>query len=106
MVDDLVRGTLLDDVAALHEDDTAGNLAGKADLVRDDDHRHALLGQTLHDLQHLTDHFGVERGGRFVEQHNVRVHRQRTGDGDALLLAAGQLRGIGIRLIRKADALE
>ena len=34
---------------------------------------------------------GIERRGRLVEQHGDRVHRQRAGDGDALLLAAGEL---------------
>ena len=50
-------------------------------------------GEVPHHVQHLADELGVERGGRLVEQHELRVHRQRPGDGDALLLAAGELRG-------------
>ena len=33
----------------------------------------------------------VERGGRLVEQQHLGVHHQHRGDGDPLLLAAGQL---------------
>lgn len=35
---------------------------------------------------------GVERGSRLVEQHRLRVHGERPGDRDALLLPAGELR--------------
>ena len=44
-----------------------------------------------HDVEHLVDHLRVERRRRLVEQHADRVHRQRPGDRDALLLAAGEL---------------
>ncbi len=44
------------------------------------------------DVEHLADQLGVERRGRLVEQHQLRLHRQRAGDRDALLLAAGELR--------------
>ena len=44
----------------------------------------------------------VERGERFIEQENLRVHRKRAGDGDALTLAArkfarGSLWPCGVR---------
>jgi hypothetical protein len=35
----------------------------------------------------------IERGGRFIADDQFRAMHQRTGDGDALLLAAGKLRG-------------
>ena len=49
---------------------------------------------------------GIERGGRLVEQHELRVHRQRAGDGDTLLLAAGKLRRELRVLGGQADAVE
>ena len=42
----------------------------------------------LHRLAQL----GVERGERLVEQEELGRERQRAGDGDALALAAGELR--------------
>ena len=54
-------------------------------------------------VEHLGDQFGVERAGRLVEQHRLRVHRQRAGDGGALLLAARELLGIGVGLVGEAD---
>ena len=98
---------LLDDHAAVHEDHPVGDLAGKAHLVGDDHHRHARRRPAgCMTVEHLADHLGVERGGRLVEEHDVRVHRQRAGDGHALLLPAGKLRRVGVRLVREAHALE
>ena len=74
--------------------------------MRDNDHRHAFLGQALHNLQNLADHLRVERRGRLVKQHDIRVHCKRTRNRDTLLLTAGQLRRESVRLVRKADALQ
>ncbi len=53
-------------------------------------------GELAHRPQHLADQLGVERGGRLVEEHQLGVHGERARDGDALLLAAGEARGIGV----------
>ena len=71
--------------------------------MRDDDHRHALLSEVFHDVQHLADDLGVERGGRLVEEHDLRFHAQRTRDGDALLLPAGEAAGVSVDEVGKAD---
>ena len=55
------------------------------------------LARPHHDVQHLVDHLRVERRGRLVEEHHLGLHRQRAGDRDALLLAAGQLRRVACR---------
>lgn len=47
--------------------------------------------------------FGVQGGGSFVAQQDLRVCRQGAGDGDPLLLSAGKLGGIGVCLIWQAD---
>ena len=44
-----------------HEYDLARDLACKAHLMRNDNHRHAILCKILHDLKHLADHFRIER---------------------------------------------
>ena len=42
-------------------------------------------------FQHFGDHFRVEGRGWLVEQHDLGLHAQRPGNGDSLLLTAGQL---------------
>ena len=70
--------------------DAVGHVAREADLVGDDQHRAALVGELAHDAQHLADELDVERRGRLVEQDQLGLHRQHAGDRHALLLAAGQ----------------
>ena len=48
----------------------------------------------------------VERGERLVQQHDLGFDRERAGQGDALLLAAGELVGIAAREPAEADELE
>ena len=52
-----------------------------------------LRRQALDDLEHLAGELGIQRGGDFIEQHQLGLHGQRTGGGRALLLSAGQLSG-------------
>ena len=49
---------------------------------------------------------GVEGGGRLVKEHHVRVHGERPRDGDALLLAAGELTWPIVGAIGQAYTLE
>ena len=84
----------------------SADLPGEAHLVGDHDHGHALVGQLLHDVQHLADQLRVERRGRLVEEHQLGLHGQRAGDRDPLLLAAGELRRVGVELVVEADPVE
>ena len=97
---------VLDDHAAVHEDDAVRDLAGEAHLVRDHHHGHALLGQVAHDRQDVADQLGVERRGGLVEEHHRGIHREGPGDRGALLLAARQLGRVGVGLVGEAHALE
>ena len=51
-----------------------------------------LARHVLEHLEHLAGQFGVERRGDLVEQHQLGLHGERARDGDALLLAARELR--------------
>ena len=102
--EELLRGLIFLDPALIDEDDAVGYLAGKAHLVGDHQHGDAGVGQLLHQLQHLADHLRVKGGGGFVEQDDIRVHGQSTGNGNALLLAAGKALGEDIGLIGQAHA--
>ena len=104
--EEVFGGAHFHDLAAVHEDDAVGDLTGEAHLVGDDEHGHAAYGQLLHHVEHLFDHLGVEGGGGLVEEHDFGLHGERAGDGDALLLAAGELAGVLVGLFGDADAVE
>ena len=97
---------LLDDLTVGHEDHTVSHAAGKAHFMRDAQHGHAVFGQADHGVQHFFDHFGVERRGGLVKQHDFGRHAQGAGNGYALLLAARELAGVFERLLRDTHAGE
>ena len=72
----------------------------------DNQHGHTFAGQRLNNLQHLAHQLGIQRRGRFVKQHDVRLQRQRPGDRHALLLAAGELSGVLVGMGQQTDAVE
>lgn len=74
VVEELVGRAGLHDLAVGHKDDAVGHAAGKVHLVGDDDHRHALLRQTNHDLEHLVDHLGVKGARGLVKKHGLGLH--------------------------------
>ncbi|EMF03274.1 hypothetical protein F518_22560 [Serratia marcescens VGH107] len=97
---------LFDDLPVDHKHHPIRRFARKADFMRDDHQRDAQIRQSLNHVQHFTDQLGIERGGRLIEQDHLRVQRQRARDGDALLLAAGEVARIGIRLVAQPDGIQ
>src|SRR6266511_2584274 len=85
VLDQLAGEALLDDPALVHEDDAVSDLAREAHLVGDYDHRHPGLGEPFDLLEYAADQLRVERGGHLVEEHQLRPHRERARDRDALL---------------------
>ena len=63
----------LDDLAGVHEHHPVRDLAREAHLVAHHQHGHAVHGELDHGVEHLLDHFRVERGGDLVEQHDLRA---------------------------------
>lgn len=84
----LPRRAALDDFATVEEQDPVGDLTGEGHLVGDDHHGQALAGEVPHDAQNLAHPFGIEGGGRFIEEDRLGLHGQGAGDAHALLLAA------------------
>ena len=80
---------LLGDAALLHDDDAVGVFDG-GQAVRDDQ-RGAVLHQPGQRLLDETLRFRVERARRLVEKQDRRILQDRTGDGNSLALAAGEL---------------
>jgi hypothetical protein len=99
LIEDGFRGPLLHDDAAIDEQDTIGDVAGKSHFMGDHDHGHAVVRKLAHHGKHVADEFGIERRGRLVEQDRLGLHCERACDGNALLLAARKLRRMGICLL-------
>lgn len=74
VVEELIGRAGFHDLAVGHKHDAVGYAAGEVHLVRDDDHRHALLGQTDHDFEHLVDHLGVKGARGLVKEHGLGLH--------------------------------
>src|SRR5262249_35645991 len=56
VVEEVHRIVLLDDLAAVHEDDAVRHGAGEAHLMSDADHGHPGAGELDHHIQHFLDH--------------------------------------------------
>ena len=73
----------------------------------DDDDRDAKPPVDVPDqLQDGMGRLRIQGAGGLVAEQDLRVRRQGSGDGDPLLLAAGQLGRVGVRLIRQAHDLQ
>ncbi len=107
-IEDRFGVALLDDLAVGHHADPVGHAADDAEVVGDEQHRHAeALLQVLQQLEDLRLDGDVERRRRLVGDQQVRLVGQRHGDHHALPLAAGQLVRIGGQpLLGVADAHE
>ena len=81
------------DNAALFEDQHPVGIArGKRKIVHDGEHRTSAArrpSQQFHDHELMTR---IERHGRLVRQHDLRLRRQHARKRDAGALAAGQRR--------------
>ena len=102
-----VGRALLDDAAAFHHGDAVGELLHHRHFVGDEQDGEIEFGvDLLQQRQDLRGGLRIERRGRLVRQQHLRLGGQRTGDADALLLAAGQFRGIAVALVGEADHRE
>ena len=91
LVDVLRRADLLDH-AAVHDGDAVGDGQGLLLVVGHVDRGDAdLVLDALDDVAHLHAQLGVQVGKRLVHQQHVRLDDDGAGQGDALLLAAGEL---------------
>ena len=55
-----------------------------------DRHGHALAPEIGHQIEHALHQFRIERARDFVKEDDFRIHGERAGDGDALLLSTGK----------------
>ena len=97
LVEDLVDGARLHDLAGVHDVHIIGDFGHNAQVVGDVDDRDAAL--FLDGADQLQD-FGlnghVQSGGGLITDEQVGVAGQRDGDDHALPHTAGQFSGISI----------
>src|SRR5471032_1053886 len=106
VTEELFFRAVFNDLALIHEDHPVGHLACEAHFVGYAHHGHAFVGELHHYVEHFVDHFRVQRGGRFVEQHDDRVHRQRTGNRHTLLLTTGKLARVLVGVGRQTNTVQ
>ena len=83
-----------------------GDLLRETHLVGRHHDRHAFVLEFADHVKDLPHQQRVEGGCDLVEEHHFRLHRQRTHDGHALLLAAGETIGIVVGLVQQAEPVE
>jgi len=107
LVIDLVSRSHLLDLAVVHDDDLVGELERLLLVVRHEEAGDAQLPVKLVEpVPQLLADACVEGAEWFVEQEHLRARRERTGQGDALALAAGELVRVSVRERRQPDELE
>ena len=90
------HAALLDQQALLHHRHAVGKAAHQVQVVRDQQHGHAVVAlQITQQIENLATQAHVERGRRLVGQQQLRLAGQRHGDHGALALAATQLVRVG-----------
>ncbi|MCY1379167.1 hypothetical protein D9M69_668590 [compost metagenome] len=76
-----------DHFAGNHKGNLIGNMRGETHFMGNDNHGHAFCGKRFHHLQNLPDEFGIERGGRLIEQHQPGLDCNGACDRHTLLLS-------------------
>ena len=104
MREDLRYRALLYDVAMVENGDLIADLFDHTHLMgnHDDGDAHFAV-DVLDERKHRAGGLWIKRTGCLVAEQDFRIGRERTRDGNALLLSAGKLGGISICLVGKPD---
>ena len=101
---DVLRRPHLQQVPLVEDRQPVGDGQGLFLVVGDVDRGQTGLFADAPDFRpHFKPQFGVEIGQRLVEQQALGLDDQRAGQRDALLLAAGELVGLGVRAVGQFD---
>ena len=104
---DVARLADLLDAAVVEDREPVAQRQGLVLVVGDDDEGDADLALNRLELHlHLLAQLEVERAERLVEQQDLRAADQGAGQGDALALAARELRGLARSVVGEPDHVE
>src|SRR5690606_31392993 len=99
------RSALPDDPPLLDDVVTIGEFAERLDIFIDNEDREAFTLQLGEDLPDFLPDQRREAFGCLIEQQQLRIGHQRPGDGEHLLLAAGELVAHAVAAFKKAGKL-
>src|SRR5262249_22629844 len=103
----LHRSSFMVDQAVFHPDDANRMTAGQLLVLRDEHERGAVIADMrLKDLHDSGSVLAVEVAGRLIGKQQPRAIDKGAGDGNTLLLAAGQLAGQVFQAMPQADRIE
>ena len=75
IIEDLIRCSLFDDLAAVHDRDAVADACHDAEVMRDhDDAGVDLILKIADELQHLRLDGHIQRGGRFIGDDDLGSH--------------------------------
>ena len=86
-------GAVCHDFAVVEHDDAVGDLVRLGQMVGGEEHCAALVPEVSHHPPEALAGLHVHGGGRLVEEHDLRVARDRDGEADPLGLAARETVG-------------
>ena len=94
--EELRRRRLLDDLAEIHDGDTPGRPGDDAEIMGDQQHRHAELGlELLQQIEDLGLDRDIQRRRGLVRHQEARPAAEGHGDHRPLAHAAAEIEGIG-----------
>src|SRR5437870_3007020 len=64
------------------------------------------LGETTNEIEHVLRHHGIERGGRLVEEQELRLRGDGARERDALLLPSAEFGGTLLRVHAESELLQ
>jgi hypothetical protein len=88
-VEKLVRRGLFNNPPPVDQNNAVSDFSREPHFVRNAKHGHAFFCEADHGGQDLLHDFRIQSRSWFIEEHDGRLHAQRTRYGDPLLLAAG-----------------
>jgi hypothetical protein len=107
LVADLLRATVEEDAAPAHPHQARKELPRQAEVVQAHHQGESTLDRDVGEQRHgIAGACRIDRGDRLVREQCRRLLHERTGDGHALALSAGESVAALEELLRDADALE
>ena len=93
--------------AAVQNGNPVANLLNHGHLVGDENHGNLPLpADVLQQIQNGIGGLGIQGRGGLIAQQHLRVGSQSAGNGNALLLTAGQLHRVGICLVGQTHNIQ
>src|SRR6185436_9394224 len=86
--------------------DTIAQTLGFLHVVRGQNDRSPFRLELGDEVPELATRLRIESGGRLVEKQQLRIPDERAGDGEPLLLSAGQSADAGQSLLAELDLID